>query len=207
MSDKFSFEKVTQHLQNVGFVYQGSSIYGGLSNTWDYGPLGAEMKRNIRSMWWKKFVQESPTNVGLDAAILMLSQMDAIKYFKTTIENFYNPVYDEIANYILDYTEKNDKPADVSALVSQIAASGSENSDQLENDVSTLSLEDWWPPYDAKILDECYKVIKEEKEKVNDKTLTVASLEGKDPKDKARLIADYAKRKAAKWNKNQGNGH
>jgi len=137
----------------------------------------------------------------------MLSQMDAIKYFKTTIENFYNPVYDEIANYILDYTEKNDKPADVSALVSQIAASGSENSDQLENDVSTLSLEDWWPPYDAKILDECYKVIKEEKEKVNDKTLTVASLEGKDPKDKARLIADYAKRKAAKWNKNQGNGH
>jgi glycyl-tRNA synthetase len=71
MSDKFSFEKVTQHLQNVGFVYQGSSIYGGLSNTWDYGPLGAEMKRNIRSMWWKKFVQESPTNVGLDAAILM----------------------------------------------------------------------------------------------------------------------------------------
>jgi glycyl-tRNA synthetase len=71
MSEKFSFEKVTQHLQTVGFVYQGSSIYGGLSNTWDYGPLGAEMKRNIRSMWWKKFVQESPTNVGLDAAILM----------------------------------------------------------------------------------------------------------------------------------------
>jgi DNA primase len=137
----------------------------------------------------------------------MLSQMDAIKYFKTTIENFYNPVYDEIANYILEYTEKNDKPADVSALVSQIAASGGENSDQLENDVSTLSLDDWWPPYDAKILDECYKVIKEEKEKVNDKTLTVASLEGKGPKDKARLIADYAKRKAAKWNKNQGTGH
>ena len=71
MSNKFSFEKITQHLQTVGFVYQGSSIYGGLSNTWDYGPLGAEMKRNIRSMWWKKFVQESPTNVGLDAAILM----------------------------------------------------------------------------------------------------------------------------------------
>ncbi len=71
MSKQYSFEQITQHLQNTGFVFQGSSIYGGLSNTWDYGPLGAEMKRNIRSMWWKRFVQESPTNVGLDAAILM----------------------------------------------------------------------------------------------------------------------------------------
>ena len=71
MANKFSFETITQHLQTSGFVFQGSQIYGGLSNTWDYGPLGAEMKRNIRSMWWKKFVQESPTNVGIDAAILM----------------------------------------------------------------------------------------------------------------------------------------
>lgn len=71
MAKKFSFEQITQHLINSGFVYQGSSIYGGLSNTWDYGPLGAEMKKNIQSMWWKKFVQESPTNVGMDAAILM----------------------------------------------------------------------------------------------------------------------------------------
>ena len=71
MASKFSFETITQHLQTSGFIFQGSQIYGGLSNTWDYGPLGAEMKRNIRSMWWKRFVQESPTNVGLDAAILM----------------------------------------------------------------------------------------------------------------------------------------
>ena len=71
MSDSFTFEQITQHLQNEGFVFQGSAVYGGLSNTWDYGPLGAELKRNIRSMWWKKFVQESPTNVGLDSAILM----------------------------------------------------------------------------------------------------------------------------------------
>ena len=49
MSKQYSFEQITQHLQNTGFVFQGSSIYGGLSNTWDYGPLGAEMKRNIRS--------------------------------------------------------------------------------------------------------------------------------------------------------------
>ena len=71
MANKNSFEKITQHLQNTGYIFQGSSIYGGLSNTWDYGPLGVELKNNIRRMWWKKFVQESPTNVGLDAAILM----------------------------------------------------------------------------------------------------------------------------------------
>ncbi len=71
MANKFGFEQITSHLQQEGFIFQGSQIYGGLSNTWDYGPLGAEVKRNIRAMWWKKFVQESPTNVGLDAAILM----------------------------------------------------------------------------------------------------------------------------------------
>lgn len=71
MPNKFSFETITQHLQNAGFVFQGSQIYGGLSNTWDYGPLGSETKRNIRNLWWKKFVQESPTNVGIDSAILM----------------------------------------------------------------------------------------------------------------------------------------
>ena len=57
-----------------GFVYPGSEIYGGLANTWDYGPLGVEMKNNIKKAWWKKFVQESPYNVGLDAAILMNPQ-------------------------------------------------------------------------------------------------------------------------------------
>ncbi len=68
---KFTFEKVTNHLIVSGFYYQGSEIYGGLSNTWDYGPLGSEIKQNIKKMWWKKFVQECPTNVGIDAAIMM----------------------------------------------------------------------------------------------------------------------------------------
>ncbi len=54
-----------------GFVYSGSEIYGGLSNTWDYGPLGVEFKNNIKKAWWKKFVQENKYNVGLDSAILM----------------------------------------------------------------------------------------------------------------------------------------
>ena len=71
MAHKFSFEQIVQHLLNTGYVFQGSSIYGGLSNTWDYGPLGVEIKNNIRAYWWQKFVRESPTNVGIDAAILM----------------------------------------------------------------------------------------------------------------------------------------
>ena len=71
MAHKASFETITQHLQNTGYIFQGSSIYGGLSNTWDYGPLGAEIKRNVRDAWWRRFVTESPTNVGIDAAILM----------------------------------------------------------------------------------------------------------------------------------------
>jgi glycyl-tRNA synthetase len=71
MASKFDFEKITSHLQLTGYVFPGSQIYGGLANSWDYGPLGAELKKNVKAAWWKKFVQESPTNVGLDAAILM----------------------------------------------------------------------------------------------------------------------------------------
>ena len=58
-----------------GFVYPGSEIYGGLSNAWDYGPLGVEFKNNVKRAWWKKFVQENPYNVGLDSAILMNPQV------------------------------------------------------------------------------------------------------------------------------------
>jgi len=64
-------DKIVALCKNRGFVYAGSEIYGGLSNTWDYGPLGVEMKNNVKKAWWKKFVQTSPYNVGLDCAILM----------------------------------------------------------------------------------------------------------------------------------------
>lgn len=60
--------------KNRGFVFPGSEIYGGLANSWDYGPLGVELKNNVKRAWWKKFVQENPYNVGLDAAILMNPQ-------------------------------------------------------------------------------------------------------------------------------------
>ncbi|MBR6322225.1 MAG: glycine--tRNA ligase, partial [Lachnospiraceae bacterium] len=66
-----TMEKIVAHCKSRGFVYPGSEIYGGLANSWDYGPLGVEMKNNIKKAWWKKFVQESPYNVGLDSAILM----------------------------------------------------------------------------------------------------------------------------------------
>ena len=66
-----SMEKIVALCKSRGFVYPGSEIYGGLANTWDYGPLGVELKNNVKKAWMKKFVQESKYNVGLDAAILM----------------------------------------------------------------------------------------------------------------------------------------
>ena len=66
-----TMEKIVAFCKARGFVYQGSEIYGGLSNTWDYGPLGVEFKNNVKKAWWKKFIQQSPYNVGLDCAILM----------------------------------------------------------------------------------------------------------------------------------------
>ncbi|MBQ7040361.1 MAG: glycine--tRNA ligase, partial [Clostridia bacterium] len=69
-----TMEKVVALCKGRGFVYPGSEIYGGLSNTWDYGPLGVEFKNNVKKAWWRKFIQESPYNVGLDAAILMSPQ-------------------------------------------------------------------------------------------------------------------------------------
>ena len=69
-----SMDKIVAFCKNRGYVFAGSEIYGGLANTWDYGPLGVELKNNVKKAWWKKFVQENPYNVGLDAAILMNPQ-------------------------------------------------------------------------------------------------------------------------------------
>ena len=66
-----SMETLVSLCKNRGYIYPGSEIYGGLANTWDYGPLGSELKNNIKAAWKKKFIQENPHNVGLDAAILM----------------------------------------------------------------------------------------------------------------------------------------
>ena len=68
---KKTMETIVSLCKGRGFVYPGSEIYGGLANSWDFGPLGVELKNNIKRAWWKKFVQECPYNVGLDSAILM----------------------------------------------------------------------------------------------------------------------------------------
>lgn len=71
LSTELTMDKLVALCKHRGFIFQGSEIYGGLANAWDFGPLGVELKNNIKRAWWKRFVQESPYNVGIDAAILM----------------------------------------------------------------------------------------------------------------------------------------
>ncbi|MDD3821431.1 MAG: glycine--tRNA ligase [Bacilli bacterium] len=88
---KLTMEKMVGLCKQYGFIFQGSEIYGGLSNTFDYGPLGVELKNNIKKAWYKKFVQESKYNVGLDSAILMNSKVwEASGH----IVNFNDPLID-----------------------------------------------------------------------------------------------------------------
>lgn len=71
MAKELTMDKLVALCKNRGFIFSGSEIYGGLANSWDYGPLGVEFKNNVKKAWWQKFVQESPYNVGVDCAILM----------------------------------------------------------------------------------------------------------------------------------------
>jgi glycyl-tRNA synthetase len=84
-------DKLTALCKNRGFIYPGSEIYGGLANTWDYGPLGVEFKNNVKRAWWRKFVQESPYNVGMDSAILMNPQ---VWVASGHVGNFNDPLMD-----------------------------------------------------------------------------------------------------------------
>ncbi len=71
MVNKYTMEELVAAAKSAGFVYQGSEIYGGLANSWDYGPLGVQLKKNIKDLWWSEFVTSKPNNVGLDSAIIM----------------------------------------------------------------------------------------------------------------------------------------
>ena len=84
-------EEIVNYAKQYGFIFQGSEIYGGLANTWDYGPLGRELKENLRRAWWKKFVQENPYNYGLDSAILMNPEVWVASGHVT---NFNDPLVD-----------------------------------------------------------------------------------------------------------------
>jgi len=86
-----TMEKIVNLCKGRGYVYPSSEIYGGLSNSWDFGPLGAELKNNVKKAWWKKFVQENPYNVGLDSAILMNSQ---VWVASGHVVNFNDPLID-----------------------------------------------------------------------------------------------------------------
>lgn len=84
-------EKLKNLAETRGFVFKGSDIYNGLANTWDYGPLGVELKNNIKKAWWTSFIQQSPYNVGLDSAILMNPRVwEASGH----IHNFTDPLMD-----------------------------------------------------------------------------------------------------------------
>ena len=86
-----TMEKLVALCKNRGIIYAGSEIYGGLANSWDYGPLGVELKNNVKRAWWQKFVQENPYNVGLDSAILMNPQVWVASGHVTT---FNDPLID-----------------------------------------------------------------------------------------------------------------
>ncbi len=113
-----TMEKIVALCKGRGFVYPGSEIYGGLANAWDYGPLGVELKNNIKRAWWKKFIQESPYNVGLDAAILMNSQTWVASGH---VGGFSDPLMDcreckarhRADNLIEDYLKAKGEPANV----------------------------------------------------------------------------------------------
>ncbi|MCQ2742375.1 MAG: DNA primase [Bacilli bacterium] len=125
----------------------------------------------------------------------MLSQMDAIKYFESDICHFLNKDYEEIANYILDYVSAHDEPAHVSNLLGVIASSGKEDASALNDVLSDVALDNFWPPYSRKSVEQARLMIEDQKKSIYHKNITMRSLEGKSQEDKVRLIAEYAKQK------------
>ena len=89
------FKEIINHLKETGFVFQGSSIYGGLANTWDYGPLGTLLTKNIKDIWWREFITKEPNNVGLDSKILMNPKVwEASGH----VDNFSDPLIENKVN-------------------------------------------------------------------------------------------------------------
>lgn len=119
-----TMDKLVALCKTRGFIYPGSEIYGGLANSWDYGPLGVELKNNIKRAWWKKFVQESPYNVGLDSAILMNPQVWVASGHVTT---FNDPLIDCKAckmrhradKLIEDWAKENNSSVNVESMTNE----------------------------------------------------------------------------------------
>ena len=89
--EKLTMEKIVNYCKQYGYIFQGSEIYGGLANTWDYGPLGKELKENIKKEWWKNFIQAKKNSYGLDAAILMNKE---VWVASGHVESFSDPLID-----------------------------------------------------------------------------------------------------------------
>ena len=131
-----------------------------------------------------------------EALFYMLGEMGAVKYFEQHIDNFYYPIYNEIANYVVDYVEKRRAPVDVKSLLGDIAGSGTENADEVEAKVSEIVSDSYHPPYSEKTIGNCALAIKEEKERAYDEETTVRAIEGKSESEKTRIIQEYSKRRA-----------
>lgn len=116
-----TMEKLVNLCKGRGIIFAGSEIYGGLANTWDYGPLGVELKNNVKRAWWKKFVQESPLNVGVDCAILMNTQ---VWQASGHLGGFSDPLMDckscksrhRADNLIEDYLKKKNTTRNIAGL-------------------------------------------------------------------------------------------
>lgn len=125
----------------------------------------------------------------------MLTNIGAVEYFETSIDSFYYPIYNEIANYILEYVDRRKAPVVVSSLLGDIASSAPDNVDQLEAKVSEIAGDTYHPPYEKKVLDDCSMAIREEKERLHDMRSTEQALMGKSEEEKAKIIQDYAARR------------
>ncbi|MGI5888444.1 MAG: glycine--tRNA ligase [Oscillospiraceae bacterium] len=116
-----TMDKITALCKNRGFIYAGSEIYGGLANSWDYGPLGTEMKNSIKDLWREKFIRENPLNVGLDSSILMNPEVWVASGHVST---FNDPLIDckvchmrfRADNLIEDWAKENDPGLNVEAM-------------------------------------------------------------------------------------------
>lgn len=95
MNKNKNFKDIQNHLKETGFVFQGSEIYGGLANTWDYGPLGVLLNKNIKKLWWNEFITKEPSNYGLDSKILMNPQ---VWVASGHVNNFSDPLIENKVN-------------------------------------------------------------------------------------------------------------
>jgi hypothetical protein len=135
----------------------------------------------------------------------MLENQEAVSLFTSTIDSFYNKVYNEIANYVVDYVSNRHSPVEVSVLIGDIANSGIADAEELESKVGEIVGDNYHPPYSVEAMTGCARAIKEEKDKLYDKSLTDKSFGGKSDTEKARIIHEYAQRKLLRIKKSKAN--